>query len=183
MTFPLIGLTGKKRSGKDSFAATLVEEFGFQRFAFADPLKSAALGVDPWVLVDENGPHRLSSVVRERGWEEAKEIREVRRTLQNFGVEIREIEEDFWLDATMVPALDALEDGPVVITDVRFPNEARDVQDFGTLVRVNRPGLDSGDTHASETALDDYEADFQIWNIGSLEDLAGNARLLARRLY
>ena len=37
MPAPLIGLTGYARSGKDTFAARLVERHGFTRASFADP--------------------------------------------------------------------------------------------------------------------------------------------------
>lgn len=37
----VLGLMGKARSGKDTAAAVLVEEFGFRRYAFADLLKDA----------------------------------------------------------------------------------------------------------------------------------------------
>lgn len=175
--FPLVGMIGKKRSGKDSFAATLVEERGFVRFAFADPLKEAALRVDPFVLCDEIGPHRLSQVVRRMGWEKAKEIREVRRLLQEYGVAVREIDEDFWLRATMNRV-----DGtaaPVVVTDCRFPNEADEIRRRGgTIIRIVRPGLESDDQHESETALDNYLEDVTICNGGTLEDLATQARSL-----
>lgn len=189
---PLIGLIGKKRSGKDTFASTLVEERGFTRYAFADPLKEAALGLDPLIRFEQDetylatpdyyfgvGPkiERLSAVVERLGWEQAKEIREVRRTLQNYGVAIRGIEEDFWTRTTMEKAL--AHRGPVVITDVRFPNEVEAVHRAGgIIVRIVRPGLASDDSHVSETALDGYPADLDVLNAGTVETLAETARHL-----
>lgn len=170
---PLIGLIGKKRSGKDSFAAALVDGYGFTRYAFADPLKEAALALDP--IVD--WPHRLSFFVRSTGWEASKEIPEVRRILQNYGVAIREIDPDFWIRATLTPAL--ADPGPVVITDVRFPNEAEAIRRAGgKIIGITRPGLVSTDEHISETALDDYVADATVENSGTLDDLAAAARAL-----
>lgn len=60
-----------------------------------------------------------------------------------------------------------------IITDVRFPNEAKAVKDAGgILIRVNRPNAKSGDSHPSETALDDYDGwDYVIENDGDLEQL------------
>lgn len=187
----IVGLIGKKRSGKDTFASTLVEERGFRRLAFADALKDAALSLDPLIRFEQDetylrqgstsyevGPHveRLSSVVERLGWEAAKEVREVRRTLQNYGVAIREIDPDFWLRAVV----DQMQDpGLYVVTDVRFPNEAEAIVNAGgTVVRIVRPGLDSTDTHASETALDGYPADLDVLNAGTVAMLADTARLL-----
>lgn len=177
MTPPLIGLMGRAQSGKDTAAAFLVED-GFIRYAFADPLKSAALHLDPivgtlmlpgsWAA----SQRRLSEVVDALGWEEAKARPEVRRTLQRYGMSIREIMPDFWIRATLDPAL--AQEEPVVITDVRFENEAQAVVAAeGILVRIVRPGAPviPGADHVSETALDDLEADYEVVNDGTLEQL------------
>lgn len=42
-----IGIVGRKRSGKDTAAAALVEKLGYVRHGFADPLKDAALALNP----------------------------------------------------------------------------------------------------------------------------------------
>lgn len=177
MSYPLIGLVGRKRVGKDTVASRLVEAHGFRRFAFADLLREAALALDPIVGIDEwveeldprNRGHRdirLSEVVAEYGWEGAKEWPEVRRTLQNYGVAIRRADLDFWIRPVM--AAIAAHPGPAVITDVRFPNEARAVEAAGgRLIRITRPGLDESDTHESETALDGYRTVSAITNDGT----------------
>ena len=67
--------------------------------------------------------------------------------------------------------------GPVVVTDVRFPNEADLIDEFGGhTVRVLRPSAEVDDTHPSETALDHYPVDLTIENVGTLEDLQAKAR-------
>ena len=60
-----------------------------------------------------------------------------------------------------------------IITDVRFPNEAKAVKDKeGILIRINRPSIDSIDNHLSEIALDTYNNfDEVITNDGSVESL------------
>lgn len=183
MTTPaLIGLLGKKRAGKDTVAATLTGEFGFVRYAFADPLKAAALGLDPYVVDGRNRRLRLSALISREGWERAKEYTEVRRTLQAFGVAMREhVDPDVWLNATMRRV--AVEEAPVVITDVRFPNEADAIEAAGgTLVRIHRPGADLLDTHVSETALDDRLCAFHIYNEGGLSELSAATNDLAGRV-
>jgi hypothetical protein len=190
----LIGLLGKKRSGKDSFASVLVEEFGFQRVAFADPLRDAALALDPFVgptsLPGDLAPsyHRLSEVIDALGWEAAKDFApEVRRILQALGTDaIRALDDGFWVRMAMqqveylrihrpfgsedVPAR------PVVVTDVRFPNEAEAIRRAGgVLIRVERPGFD-GDGHVTETALDGWPEDYVVDNDADLEALQGHAR-------
>jgi hypothetical protein len=179
---PLVGLIGKKRVGKDTFAAVLVEEFGFARVAFADPLKEMALTIDPWIH-GFSGTHRLATAVRVHGWESAKDRHpDVRYFLQRLGDGVRQFDPEFWVRVGMAQA-DLLRHDrpmgsmgipakPVVITDVRYPNEADAVREAGgILVRIMRPGVDDGDTHASETALDDYEVDAIVENDGDLADL------------
>ena len=185
MSAPIIGLIGKKRSGKDTFAAVLVEKHEYTRVAFADPLREALLRMDPYVDADllEHGevqPYRLSEVIEVLGWERAKdEVPEVRRLLQTFGTDaIRTLDADFWVRAAVASA-EAVQ-GPVVVTDVRFPNEADAIRNMGgLLVRITRPGYD-GDGHPTETALDGYPADISIPNTRSINDLQALAESVAQ---
>ena len=57
----IIVLTGYARSGKDSVAKVLVEQYEFTRVAFADKIKDLLVEMDP---ILENG-HRLSSTLEE----------------------------------------------------------------------------------------------------------------------
>jgi len=62
-----------------------------------------------------------------------------------------------------------------IISDVRFPNEAKSIKDRGgVLIRIIRPLTDSKiiSNHESENALDYYnDWDYVINNDGSIEDL------------
>lgn len=191
---PLVGIIGKKRVGKDTFAAVLVEEFGFARVAFADPLKAMALTIDP--PIPFTGTRGLSEKVDDYGWEYVKDTySDARIFLQRLGDGVRQFDPEFWVRAGMAEAAakrterpdfhDELGRGeghwlpasPVVITDVRYPNEADAIRDAGgILVRIVRPGVDDGDTHASETALGDYDADVIVENDAEVTDLRGFAR-------
>lgn len=183
----LIGVLGKKRAGKDTFAATLLDEYGYQRVAFADPLRDAALRLDPLVgpapLPDDLVPRyrSLSEVVGALGWERAKDsVPEVRGILQRLGTDaIRALDPDFWIRQALLPI--EARTAPVVVTDVRFPNEADElVARGGTLVRIVRPGHPAdGDEHPTEKALDNYPTRFTVTNGGTLEDLQEAARVFA----
>lgn len=74
-----------------------------------------------------------------------------------------------------------------LVTDVRFPNEAKAIKDReGILVRVNsrkeflpNPSLSHEDIHYSEVALDDYSNwDYIIDNNGSLEQLIDKVKTI-----
>ena len=62
-----------------------------------------------------------------------------------------------------------------IITDTRFPNEMKAVEDRGGVkIRINRPNLKSNtqNEHSSETALDDFKDwDYVIDNDGTVGEL------------
>ncbi|PLX86887.1 MAG: hypothetical protein C0618_08300 [Desulfuromonas sp.] len=98
----------------------------------------------------------------------------VRRILQWWGTEYRRSDNpDYWTDAwsRAVRLLD-LSAVHVLIDDVRFVNELNAVKgQGGSIVKIERPGFNGANNHASETALDDYQHwDRVIRNDGSLED-------------
>lgn len=174
-----LALLGRARSGKDTLAARLVESHGYTRVAFADPLKRMAEEISPLVPTS-NGVHvRLATLIADVGWEYAKDrYPEVRRLLQWMGHTVRDLDPDFWVRV----ALGAVEaaPGPVVVTDVRYPNEAEALRARGfRMVRVIRPGQDFVSSHTSETALDRYPPDVCLVNAGSLAELHIRADALA----
>lgn len=79
-----------------------------------------------------------------------------------------------------------------IITDVRFPNEAKAIKDRrGIVIRVERCNEDGSSygwgnpnaNHESETALDDYEFDYVINNNTSIDDLIHNINHLIETEY
>lgn len=184
MSYRHIALMGKARSGKDEVGKRLVSAFSFTRVAFADPLKGMALSLDPIVSGEPGNygflPTRLSDVIRRYGWEGAKDrTPEIRRVLQRLGHSVRANDPDYWVNIAMdkVDVADTW-NLPVVVTDVRYPNEAETLRARGfLLVRMTRPyagapATDVGNAaHVSETALDDYPADVTLANVGTLPEL------------
>lgn len=163
----LIGLMGHKRSGKDTFASVLVGYRDYHRLAFADAMKDALLDSDLYLPGDIS----LSAYVTAHGWDKAKENIRVRRLIQNFGTAIREhIGEDTWLAPVRRETERLLLNNQnVIITDVRFENEAQLVKDLGgVLITIERPGLVTGDTHISETGIPFHMADYAFTNEGPL---------------
>ena len=164
----IVGLSGKARAGKDSVAQIFVEEFGFTRLAFADVIKACVYKLDP--IVSLSGL-RLQYLVDSNGWESAKDFPEVRRLLQVFGSEVgREmIDPQIWIEITMHGIKKSAD---IVISDVRFKNEAEEIKyQGGEVWRITKATGEYIDTHRSETELDEWTFDHYIPNNGTLDDL------------
>lgn len=188
-----IGITGKARSGKDTFAQLLADSLFDtlrQRFvltAYAHELKLKV--------------QRDFDLSYEQLWGEDKELEDkryfkrdvdneywsAREILQAYGEFFRSIKYNFWVDALFNAMLER-EYKNVIITDVRHPNEADPIlAQGGYMIKVTseREGLPSihGAQHISETAMDDYaRIDFHVTNDKSVEDLRGTAAQVAKFL-
>lgn len=101
-----------------------------------------------------------------------------RKALQTLGTDWgRALYEDVWVDYGLRRAKTLAEVSTnlfVVITDLRFLNEARKVHEVGQVWRITRPGAE-GDGHASERDQDSRDIkpfiDVEILNNGTLDDL------------
>lgn len=156
----LIGLSAKKRHGKDTLGALLVAHYGYQRIAFADALY-AEVAVRYGISVEA-----LQDPATKESPLEALGGRSPRVVLQDTGMQRRSEDEEYWVRQVHAVVNDNTKPARRwVITDVRLPNEAAFVERHGILVRVERPGYpDSGDRHVSEMALDDWPFRYRIAN-------------------
>jgi hypothetical protein len=171
-----IALHGVAEAGKDTLGRVLVERYGFTRVAFADPVREMALAIDPIVTLDTHNIDdqchpdriiRLSHIVGERGWDDAKKYYpEVRRLLQRIGTDaVRAHSPDFWRDLAQIKAKQI--GGKIVFTDTRFPNEGNMVRANGGIVAklTTDSGIQDGNAgHQSETAMGDYTFDLVFDN-------------------
>lgn len=185
--YPLIGLNGIKRSGKDTAAAGLPLQY--RRLAFASKLKENLKVLDP-LLPSGN---RISTMIDEMGWERLKadpvDGAEARRLMQVFGTEV--IRATFGRDAWVQIIQRRIEaihsehpDAPIVATDVRFDSEAEMIRERGgIIVEVRRPSLESRDSHASERPLSPDLIDHTIYNDGTREQLQTALRKLAEQYW
>lgn len=160
----IICISGKAGHGKDTAAVilkTYLQASGYSVLIthYADLLKFICTSYFGW-----NG----------------KKDEAGRGLLQHVGTDvIRKNDPDFWVDwiiyiLKMFPRWDY-----VLIPDLRFPNEFTRLTESGfdaIHVRISRQAFlgnlnDTQKSHASETALDGFPADYTIQNTGSMEDL------------
>ncbi len=110
----------------------------------------------------------------------------VRRILQWWGTEYRRAQDpDYWTKAwgRKISEYD-VEQIYVLVDDVRFMNELKVIKEHGGLiVKIERPGFDGANNHASETSLDDYaDWDGKILNDGTLQEFERKVEILVGSL-
>ena len=167
----LIGLCGAAGSGKDTVASMLRESGGFYRVAFADPLYEMVAIVTGLLPED----------LQDREIKEA-EIdwigRSPRQLLQTLGTEWgrNTVSESLWIDLGMRRISQFLAAGRnVVVTDVRFDNEAAAIKAAGGSIWMvlRGEGCVRGVSmrHASEAGIAEVLIDKRIGNWGTLARL------------
>jgi hypothetical protein len=163
-----IGLVGYSQSGKDTVADILVKNYGYTRVAFADKIREFLYGLNPMVTCSPTG--YLQDLVNLVGWDAAKQEPQVRRLLQDLGNSARKtIDENVWVTLAL-GNIDVNQ--RVVITDVRFENEAMMIKLMGgQLWRVKRVGVGPVNDHVSESELEGYKVNQIFVNNGTIEDL------------
>lgn len=178
----LVALHGKAGSGKDTFARALQQHRPYMRMAFADPLKAAVAG--------------LFNIPQAQAFSDNKDQvlphwnLTLRDVLQRFGTEAMRgnFGTDFWVERWLAEFNALPPEQLVVITDLRFPNEATRVREMGgRVIHIKRPGAGLGGTagtHASEQVLpfEFHLGDRIVENTGSLDDLARKASILIHDL-
>lgn len=123
----IIGVTGRKRSGKDTIGKYLVENHGFTRVAFADSLKEACkiifgfsdeqvYGDELKEVIDEYWNHSPREILQKVGTELFRD--QLPRVCGNIG-------DDIWIRSVERQINNLRKQGHqrFVITDVRFENE------------------------------------------------------------
>jgi hypothetical protein len=143
----IIGIVGFIGSGKGTVGDILADDYGFQKVAFANPLKDATASIFGWKREWLEGDTKESREWREEiddFWSGALKRPGFtpRLALQLMGTEAgRDIfGEDIWVNA-LKARIDNYEGmaKDFVITDVRFPNEIEAIKSWGGYVyRIKR---------------------------------------------
>ena len=153
----IIGLIGFKQVGK-STAAKHLEGRGFTRINMKDALVAELRKNFPDLLPKLGDIYNMTV-------DELFEIKPpaMRALMQNYGTEVRRGDKgSYWTDQWELSAGNS-ENRNIVVDDVRFINEAEAVRhQGGILIRLTRPDITDGGTHASETEQLEIVADHTI---------------------
>jgi hypothetical protein len=160
----IIGLTGEAGAGKDQAAATLVQDHGFTRLAFADLLREALATIDPYVISTSGRPIKYRGAVACFGAEYVKRELGGRRLLENVGDAIKHLAgEGVFVDR--LARIMAASPGDYVISDVRFGNEAAMIRaNGGEVVCVYRPDNPMATSSTHRSAKQAITADHVLMN-------------------
>ena len=159
----LIGLSGKAGSGKDTAGKFLCDRYKCLHYYFAKPLKEGAKIM--FALTDEQIKNK-EQVIEPWGMSP-------RKLYQRLGTEVgRGIDVNIWVkNAEMFVRQNA--GFTVVITDVRFSNEAFWIHNRGgVVINIVREQNDIKENkHSSEDGLKPDDIDLTIYNNGTIEEL------------
>ena len=164
-------LSGWSTSGKDMVASLLKEQYGFQRYAFADILKEIVAGE---YLFPVEWAHSEAGKLKIPLMGGGKTVREL---LIFRGQKIREEYNDPGLFARLVAEKIQQNSANAVITDWRLPIELDTLETILQpkcllKIRIQRNGLFSSPVEdmLTETQLDSFSFDFTVKNPGTTRD-------------
>jgi len=185
----VLGLTGPAGCGKSTLAKYLVEQHEFVEIAFADPIRDMLAAM---LRIDRDP---LLKLLADRDYKESP-LPDVgaspRKLMQTLGTEWgrKLINPDLWL-ALAAQRIEFIETAlrheyrGIVISDVRFENEADFVRTRGLLLHISRPDITPIDQHESETGVHVHHRDQFVLNAtielmyrqadGWVSDLQGRA--------
>lgn len=172
----ILGFLGVKRSGKDTCGEYLKSNYGYERYAFGDPVKEIC--------------RNMFNLSEEQLFGDKKEIIDPRWNLtpremfQRVGTKLGQYDfNNLFPESLLKPRtlwiylfrlwLDKNKPKRVVITDVRFQHEIECIEEMGgDIINIVNPTIKSSDNHLSETEQLDLRGDYKkIINDGTLEDL------------
>lgn len=173
----IISISGERGSGKDAIASILVDEYGFQKLAFADSVKDSLSVIFGWDRIMLEGIGEEARQIRELPdpyWSKKLNIPEFspRYAMLHYGTEVmRTWLPDIWVLSLEKKLLQATNN--IVVTDSRFINELQMLSSHSAkMTIVNRPSLIATYNHKSDIEWKSFANYSHTWNnTGTLDDL------------
>jgi dephospho-CoA kinase len=169
----IIGISGYKRSGKNTVAQIISDKFGYETLAFADPIKQIASLMFSWSF--ERMENEKETIDKDWGLSP-------RQAFQIIGNELAQ----YWLPEALLTFKQTTGrllwvrhlfnkikyKKDICVSDVRYPHEADAIQmRGGKIVKVVRDSVIPNDSHESESYCQDIYPDYIIYNNGTLAEL------------
>lgn len=178
----LIGLAGRARSGKDTAAQHLVNQHGFQSYAFADPMRDGLMHILNLSPCDFEGDQKEQPLPRLG--------RSPRELMQSLGTEWgrNSVHPELWLllAEQNLDLLARTHDNArgFVVSDLRFDNEAAFIRRRGgVVVHMDRIAAIPVNQHSSENGIRRALGDLWLPNDGPFDELFQNLNHIVDTLH
>ena len=185
----IIGITGKKFSGKDVVADWLITNERFTRYKFADPIKSSVAEVFLW---DDDWINGSKKEVIDPRWGISPRQAQQAVGTELFRIRLAELFDLFdevtgdtvWCKRFKYWYEMQPEGTNIVVSDLRFLNEFKILKEMGAhIIRIERDGLESADQHPSETEMEKIVPDYTLFNDSTIEGLHNKIAMLYPQLF
>lgn len=165
----IIAITGLKRSGKDTIANYLRDNYGYTIFRFAEPIKKVIILLMEYANISKDDIENYLEFDKEVVIPELNAS--YRQLAQTLGTEWgrEQIDQDFWVNLLNFTIKD---NDKVVISDLRFESEVDFIKTKKSyIIKVYRGDDEIKDEHISEQGIDDGHINYFIDNNSSLDYL------------
>lgn len=200
----VLGIAGRMRSGKDTFAQAFRDEWAnlilnegnpycgmnypVLVMKFADPIRGALVRIDPLLDPEKEGrrpiPLSHALAVRLGDWEALKQdYPMVRALMQNYGDSVLEHDDMFFTEIMFKTINKTPEQYPIVISDVRRQDEVDLINDSegGHVIRLIRPDAPK-DSHHTEEGVDNLK-NVTDWVVSNVEAVKAKAEIYAHNMF
>lgn len=173
--YKIIGITGRKFSGKDTLGDFFVKSYNYKQIAYADALKIAVKAIFDF---DDEQLYGNKKEEVDDFWKKSP-----RQVLQFVGTDLfrnhthelmPNVGKDIWVEVVKRKILNGIKKDPnacFIITDARFHNEVNAIKELGgTIIKLHR-NTGYEDNHESEALIDTLPFDYEFENNGTKGDL------------
>lgn len=172
----IIGIGYKARVGKDTAGSYIASKYNYSQDAFARNLKNAASHIFGFTQAQLEGDEKEIQMPYWNGLSP-------RMILQRLGTDcLREFfGQEIWVNSFHQRTQDIKN---LVVTDVRFPNEAAYIKRRGgILINITKSNTPKVAGHSSEVAMDKFnDWDYTITNDGTYEELYTDLDTIIREI-
>lgn len=175
----IIGVCGKKHSGKSTAMKILSQELGYEIISFSDKLKDIVVTLSGCKREDlEDYDFKENQLVPDYLNKFCGNDKTTYRAfIQHFGTEImRNISDTIWIDSTLKNAPKNF------ITECRFINEANTIRKSGGIIIKIETLSDIIDNHQSETELELIKPNITICNTTTIYDFEDKIITIAKTI-